>query len=238
MSAVIWHDVECGAYAADLELWEGLAEETEGRILDLGCGTGRVSLHLARRGHEVVGLDADTSLLAAFSERGHGLAAEAELGDARDFELKREFGLVLAPMQLVQLFADESERVACLDCIASHLRPGGRAALAIVEEVLGGKSVDLRNVVPDAREIGDWIYSSLPLDLMVDSSEIVMRRLRQTVSPIGELGEEIEETRLAALAAGELEREAVKAGLKPAGRREIPATDDHVDSTVVLLEAP
>ena len=54
--AVIWHDVECGRYAADLPLWRGLADEASGPVLDVGAGTGRVAIDLARRGHEVTAL--------------------------------------------------------------------------------------------------------------------------------------------------------------------------------------
>lgn len=236
MTAVIWHDVECGAYSADLAIWEALAEEAEGPVLDLGCGTGRVALHLARRGHQVTGLDSCSSLLAAFSGRAGGLSADAVLGDARGFELGDEFGLVLGPMQLVQLFADAGERVHCLRCVARHLRPGGVAAFAIVEE-MPAPTADAPPL-PDVREVEGWVYSSLPLDADVDSGEIVVRRLRQTVSPAGELKDEVDAIGLRLLSSDTLEAEASEAGLKPAGRREIPATDAHVGSTVVLLEAP
>ncbi|HWB68631.1 MAG TPA: class I SAM-dependent methyltransferase, partial [Solirubrobacterales bacterium] len=72
-AAAIWHDVECGGYAADLPLWEELAERCEGPVLELGCGTGRVAVHLARRGHETIGLDRDRELLGALRERAEGL---------------------------------------------------------------------------------------------------------------------------------------------------------------------
>ena len=51
----IWHEVECGSYAADLALWSELAAEVAGPVLELGCGTGRVALHLAAEGREVTG---------------------------------------------------------------------------------------------------------------------------------------------------------------------------------------
>jgi SAM-dependent methyltransferase len=235
MSApVTWHDVECGGYAADLTLWEELAGEADGPILDLGCGTGRVGLHLARRGHQVTGLDADAVLLAAFDERGAGLPVDVELSDARRFDLGGGFGLVLAPMQLVQLFAGPDERVDCLRCIAIHLRPGGRAALAIVERLPAPETGVAP--LPDVREVDGWVYSSLPIDTGVDADSIVVRRLRQTVSPDGELSDEVDEIGLRRLSAEVLEREAVEAGLAPVGRRKIPATDAHVGSTVVVLE--
>lgn len=260
-ASVIWHDVECGGYEADLTLWEELADEAVGPILELGCGTGRVGLHLARRGHLVSGVDRDAALVAAFNERAGELPAGAEVADARDLELGRELGLALAPMQLVQLFASRSERLACLSCVASHLRPGGRVAVAIVEDVIGGTNVPVGDsvaatgggvpaprrepgaygvagaaVVPDAREADGWVYSSLPLETLVGDGEIVVRRLRQTVSPAGELSDEVDEVRLRVLDAAELEGEAKAAGLRPAGRRAIPTTDAHVGSTVVLLE--
>ncbi len=81
-----------------------------------------------------------------------------------------------------------------------------------------------------------WVYSSLPLETVVADGEIVVRRLRQTVSPEGSLSDEVDEVRLRILSAEGLEREAREAGLRPAGRRAIPATDAHVGSTVVLFE--
>ncbi len=234
---VIWQDVECGGYAADLSLWEELADEAGGPILDLGCGTGRVALHLARCGHQVTGLDRDAVLLAAFDERAAELSAGSELGDARGFELKGEFGLALAPMQLVQLFGGAEERIACLRCVARHLRPGGQVALAIVDEIPVPEE-DAGPPLPDVREIGGWVYSSLPLDAAVDAGAIMVRRLRQIVSPEGELRDEVDEIRLQELSAETLEREAVEVGLRASGSREIPATEAHVGSTVVLLEAP
>jgi SAM-dependent methyltransferase len=232
--SVVWHEVECGAYAADLVLWEELAGSASGAILDLGCGTGRVALHLARRGHAVSGLDVDPLLVAAFNEQAATLPATAAVGDARDFDLGAEFELVLAPMQLLQLFEGSAERLRCLRCAAAHLPAGGLAAFAIVESM--PEPLDAPPPLPDTREVDGWVYSSLPVDARVESGSIRVRRLRQTVSPDGELHDELDEIRLRTLDAATLEREAREAGLRPAARRPIPATDAHVGSTVVLLE--
>jgi hypothetical protein len=158
----------------------------------------------------------------------------AEVGDARGFELASAFSLVLAPMQLMQLFRDAEERESCLRCVGAHLAPGGVAAFAIVEGM--PDPVDAAPPLPDAREVDGWVYSSLPVDVRVDEEAIQVRRLRQTVSPGGELSEEVDEVVLRALDASTLEAEAESVGLRPAGRRSVPPTDAHVGSTVVLLE--
>ncbi len=226
MSEAIWHDVECGAYTADLPLWEELAGRADGPILDLGCGTGRVLLHLARRGSDIHGLDLNPELVTDLGG--------ADLGDARSFELDRRFALVLAPMQLLQLFDDSGQRMSCLRCVAAHLAPGGLAAFAIVESMPEPDAGV--PPLPDAREVDGWVYSSLPVDARVDTDAIRVRRLRQTVSPEGELAEDLYEVALQALDAATLEREAEQVGLRPAGRRSILPTEAHVGSTVVLLE--
>jgi SAM-dependent methyltransferase len=233
-ASVIWHDVECGAYAADLPLWDELADAAGDPILELGCGTGRVSLHLARRGHRVVGLDIDDELLGAFAEGARGWPVAAVRGDAREFEIPLEFALVLAPMQLIQLFDEAAERISCLRCIGRHLSAGRRAALAIVDGVPPAE--DAGPPLPDSSEVDGWVYSSLPLGADADSEAIVIRRLRQRVSPEGRLSDEVSEVRLSLVAPETLEREGEAAGLRPAGRRAIPATDAHAGSTVVLLE--
>jgi SAM-dependent methyltransferase len=224
---VVWHEAECGGYEADLELWEELAAGSGGTTLDLGCGTGRVALHLERRGRRVLGLDIEPGYVAALGENG-------VVGDARDFDLDAEFGLILAPMQLLQLFAGPDERARCLRCVERHLVADGLAAFAIVESM--PSPLDAPPPLPDTREVDGWVYSSLPIETAVDGDAIRVRRLRQTVSPTGELSEELDEVVLRALDAAALEEEARGAGLRPAGRRTIPATDAHVGSTAVLLE--
>jgi SAM-dependent methyltransferase len=230
-ASVIWHEAECGSYEADLALWEDLAE---GDVLELGCGTGRVALHLARRGRRVTGLDAELALVEALNERAGELPLVGVHGDARDFDLDSAFDLVLAPMQLIQLFADAAERSRCLRCAAAHLKPGGLSAFAIVESV--PDPVDGLPPLPDTREVDGWVYSSLPIEAALGEEGLRSRRLRQTVSPTGELSEVLDEILLARLDSSTLEAEAEAVGLKPAGRRAVPASAEHVGSTVVLLE--
>jgi SAM-dependent methyltransferase len=238
MSAVtanaIWHDVECGAYAADLPLWEELAERAGGPVLELGCGTGRVALHLARRGHEVIGLDSDPELLAVLAERACELPVSALEADARSFETDGPVSLVLAPTHLLQLLASTEQRGEALGCIAASLEPGGLLAASILEGLPEPDGAP--PPLPDVREVDGWVYSSLATEVAVGPGELRVRRLRQTVSPDGALSEEPNEIRIATFAAEALEAEAAEHGLTPAGRHEIPPTDLHVGSLVVLFE--
>lgn len=238
MDTVTWNEVECGSYTADLALWEELADGTDDPIMELGCGAGRVTLHLARRGTSlVIGLDNDSSLVArVWEQAGPRMTGDAEIADVRDFDFATKFGLVLAPMQLIQLLADDQERLACLSCVAAHLLPGGLAAFAIVEELPPIPSGEAAPPLPDVRQLEGWIYSSLPLEPLTDGDSIRLRRLRQTVDPDGNLEEEMNEIALATLSAEALEAEGAEVGLRPLSRREISATEAHVGSTVVLFE--
>jgi len=233
-AAAIWHDVECGSYGADLPLWEELAERQGGPVLELGCGTGRVALHLARRGHEVTGLDVDAELLAALESRAADLPVRTIEADAREFELAAPAALVLAPTHLLQLLPGAAERAESLRSIAAALRPGGLLAAAIIEEMPEADGAP--PPLPDVREVEGWVYSSLAVEAAIGPGEIVVRRLRQTVSPEGALSEEPNEVRIATFSAAALESEAAACGLIAAGRHEIPPTDIHVGSLVVLLE--
>jgi SAM-dependent methyltransferase len=232
-ASAIWHDVECGGYEADLPLWEELAGRGGDTVLELGCGTGRVALHLARRGHRVIGLDRNPELLAVVESRGAGLPVGTLAADARSFALQSPVSLVLAPTHLLQLLADSAERAECLRCVAGSLQPGGLLAAAIIEAMPEPDGAP--PPLPDVREVDGWVYSSLATEAAVGPGEIVVRRLRQKVSPAGALSEEPNEVRIATFTAERLESEAAPFGLVPAGRRPIPPTELHVGSLVVLL---
>jgi len=235
---VIWHEIECGGYAADLPLWEELAAGAEGPVLDLGCGSGRVALHLARRGTAVHGVDSSPVLVQALQARADsdGLAVTTAAADVREVEFEPAgHELALAPMQLIQLLGGADGRTAALERIAHGLAPGGLVACAIIEayeEALGEAGPE---TVPDVREEGGWIYSSLPTAVARDGDLLEVRRLRQIVSPDGDLSAVEHADRLDVVDAATLEREGVAAGLVGAGRRSVFHSQLHVGSTVVVL---
>jgi SAM-dependent methyltransferase len=133
---LVWHDLECGGYRADLPLWHELADASGGRVLDVGAGSGRVTLELARAGYPVTALDCNDILLRALRERAAGLDIETIGGDARAFALEqRDFALCVVPMQTIQLLGGAAQRIAFLRCAREHLRPGAAIALAILAEL-------------------------------------------------------------------------------------------------------
>jgi len=125
-SRLVWHELECGGYEADLALWRTLAGARAQRVLEVGAGAGRVSLDLARAGHAVTALDHDRALLSAVESRRGKAAVQTAHADARSFSLPGpKFGLCVVPMHTIQLLSDAGERAAFLRCARKHLRRGG-----------------------------------------------------------------------------------------------------------------
>ena len=233
---VVWHDVECGSYAADLPLWRELAEEHGGPVLDLGAGTGRVALDLAAAGHEVHALDVDPTLLAALRDRARDLAVRTHVADARGFALDAgPFGLVLAPMQTVQLLGGADARAGLLRSVRGHLAPGGIFAAALANAVDDFEEGEVVAAVPDMREVDGSLYASRPTAVRAETGAFVLLRVREKVGADGRREVSGDETRLDRVPADALEAEARAAGLIVLDRREVAATADHVGSEVVVL---
>jgi SAM-dependent methyltransferase len=229
---VVWHDIECGRYDADLPLWRELAAAAGGPILDLGAGTGRVAVDLAAQGHDVVALDSDADLLAELAERAASLRSVH--ADARSFALDARFALILAPMQLVQILGGHEGRVAMLQSVHAHLSPGGLFAAALSDPADAVPEELVSPPLPDIVERDGWVFSSQPLSMYEQDGSVVIERRRQAVSPTGELREEDARIELDVLSLDEFEAEARDAGLRPVARKTIPETLDHIGSTVVL----
>jgi SAM-dependent methyltransferase len=236
--SVIWHDLECGSYAQDMEVWRSLAREHGDPILDVGAGTGRITLDLARRGHRVSALDHDAELLAELARRADGIELETVLADAREFELGRRFALCIVPMQTIQLLGGGESRIAFLRCARRHLVAGGTLAIALSEtldlyEVPDGGPAPL----PDICELGGVVYSSQPTAVRSDGEGFVLERRRETIAVAGQRSVTENVIHLDHLTPEQLEREALAVGLSPAGRTAVAATQDYVGSTVVMLRA-
>lgn len=235
----LWHDVECASYTADLPTWRGLAAEQRGPLLDIGCGSGRVALDLAALGHDVTALDSDPSLVGALAARARerGLHVRTSVADARSFRLGRRFTLAVAPMQVMQLLGGTAGREAALRTVRSHLETGGVFAAALADPFEGVPDEDALPPLPDVREEDGWVFSSTPVAVRPEGDATAIDRLRQAVSPSGELSESLHTILLDRLDAAKLEREAERHGFRPLPRRHVPETDGYVGSAVAVLEA-
>jgi SAM-dependent methyltransferase len=231
---LVWHDVECGRYSADLALWHELAARERDPILDVGAGTGRVALPLARAGHDVTALDREPELLEALTARAAGLRVATVVADANDFALDRRFGLVIVPMQTVQLLPG---RAGFLAAARRHLLPGGLLALAITAALEDFGDLDSELPTADVATLGGWRFASQPIAVRALPDATRIERVRRAVGPDGEVTEEDDVIELANVSRTALEAEGRAAGFTPEPARTIPPTDEHVGSEVVLLRA-
>jgi SAM-dependent methyltransferase len=103
-----------------------------GNVLEVGCGTGRILLPIARSGRSIDGLDPSPEMLERCRMK---LLAEPDVvrdrvtlhrGDARAFDLGRQFDLVIAPFRVLQHLTTIDDQLAFLESAARHLAPGGR----------------------------------------------------------------------------------------------------------------
>jgi SAM-dependent methyltransferase len=125
----------------DVAFWRRLAEERGAPVLELGCGTGRVTLPVGRAVDGVVGIDRSGPMLGRARRRLRraGLARRVCLirGDIRSLPFRRQgpFRLVMAPYGVLQSLLRDRDLRETLDAVRSALRPGGTVAIDLVPEL-------------------------------------------------------------------------------------------------------
>jgi SAM-dependent methyltransferase len=149
----------------DIEFYTDCAQAAGGKVLELGCGTGRVLVPLARAGLQVVGLDLSEHMLARCRAKLDGVPTGVRdrvrlvRGDMRDFDLGDEFALITTPFRPFQHLLETDDQLACLRCANQHLAPAGLLILDLFQPnplLLAGEtnleeSVDFADVpMPDA----------------------------------------------------------------------------------------
>ncbi len=226
---VIWHDLECGAYRADLPLWQSLAAANGGAaVLELGAGTGRVALDLARAGHHVIAIERDADLVAELADRVGDLPVRIIRADACDFRLETPVGLCVVAMQTVQLFAD---RGAFLRCALAALAPRGVLAMSLLGADTQPFEVELD---PDTAQHHGIRYASAPVALRESAETVVIERRRTA----GTEHSSLDTVALARIEPETMIFEATAAGFERVGVLSVPATVRHSGSQVVVVEAP
>jgi SAM-dependent methyltransferase len=233
----VWHDLECGSYHEDLPLWRELARHARGAVLDVGAGTGRVTLDLARHGSEVIALDVDAALLDALAVRAQGLPVETLLADARAFVLARRVSLVVAPMQTLQLLGGASGRAAFLGRALEHLARGGRLVAALADPL---DCFDDEHVIappPDVRDVLGVRYSSQLVAVSEQNGSAAIRRRREILAPKRHEAYDAVVT-LDRVCADAVAEEGAQVGFLVEPHLSIPETEEYLGSTVVVLRAP
>lgn len=110
----------------DTGFFVSVAKEHGGPILEVGCGTGRVTKQIAAGGLDIDGIELSRERLRVARE---AMPAEYQgtlfCGDMRDFRLPRSYRLAMLPYRVLQELATAEEKIQCLSCVHDHLDEGG-----------------------------------------------------------------------------------------------------------------
>lgn len=130
----------------DVPFWTRIAKQVRGRTLELGCGTGRISLPLVRAGVRLVGIDRSAAMLAQARTRARRVRPAPKLPRVKRLHLMRgdirslpfasaSFNLVIAPYGVLQSLLRDRDVKDTLTSVARVLKPGGTFGLDLVPDV-------------------------------------------------------------------------------------------------------
>ncbi len=109
------------------------ASQAGGRVLELGCGSGRLTVPIAQSGIEIVGVDLSRPMLEAARKKAEACSVSIEFveADMRNFELSGEFAAILIPGNSLLHLLSIEDLTQCLGSVRRHLAPGGRLVFDI-----------------------------------------------------------------------------------------------------------
>src|SRR5258708_13420530 len=121
----------------DVSFYRDAAREFGDPVLELGCGTGRISMALAEAGKRITGLDLSERMLERAVKKRAALRVEARerlhlvQGNMAGFDLGEKFRLGIIPFRPFQHLLEVHQQINCLECVRKHLAPGGRLILVV-----------------------------------------------------------------------------------------------------------
>jgi len=121
------YDLAVPDWPGEIEFYRCLASQAFGGVLEVGCGTGRVTLQLAEAASPLVGLDNSPAMLEL--ARAKSQSIRRVRGDMREFDLGERFRLILIPGHSLQYMLAAEDQLSCLGCLFRYLVPGGTLAV-------------------------------------------------------------------------------------------------------------
>ncbi|UCF09165.1 MAG: class I SAM-dependent methyltransferase [Thermoplasmata archaeon] len=125
------YDLKYRDLKEDIPFWLDQAERYGEPVLELGCGTGRITIPLAEKGMAITGLDISGPMLSLARTKAEERSVEVDWlkGDIRGFHLNRTFNLVILPFSTIAHLHKMEDIEAFLSCVKEHLAPKGRFIL-------------------------------------------------------------------------------------------------------------
>lgn len=212
---------------SDIAYYLQLANETGGPVLELGCGSGRVTIPLIKEGYAVTGLDNAQDMLDILANRVRSCTPDERdrltmlRDDARSFQLGKTFPLIIFPYCSFLLFTDRADRNNILKTVGQHLAPGGQFAFDVpVPDSLNQERI-LELDLPS--ETGTTVVT-LGIKTYQEHRVMLENSLFQVVKSPSQHYTILEHKKLALFYEGELETELHAAGLVV--RKRIPTLTD------------
>lgn len=125
------YDLENPDFEPDGLMFLDIARQVGGPLLDLGCGTGRMTIPLAQHGLDVTGLELFPAMLERAKVKAGDLPIQWVEADVRDFHLRRKFGLILEGGGVFMHMLTRTDQEAYLARVVEHLAPNGRFVVSI-----------------------------------------------------------------------------------------------------------
>ena len=236
-SEATWHDLEHSGYIADHEVWRELASVPDvERVLEVGCGTGRVLHSLAPYCKYLTGVDCSSELLSSMRSRTQpGSRVTSVLAEAPSLPDLPKQGLILGPALFLQLLDGSEQRLELLRWVSRTLKPEGCAAFAMAPD-LAQVDADLlqqTEAASDRRFVGGSDLRSTVWKMNRVDDVVEIHRAR-TINGV-QASSSIE--RLTVASVDQITYEASLAGLNTRQMIEVAPSSRHAGVKVLVFDA-
>ncbi|MGD8192027.1 class I SAM-dependent methyltransferase [Brevibacillus ginsengisoli] len=193
-----YYDITQRGVNGDIPFYLEMAKESKGEVLDLACGTGRITIPVAQAGVTVTGLDLSAEMLEKASQKAVEAGVSDQLtlvhGDMRKFDLQKKFDLVMIPFRSFLHLLYIQDQMKALGCVRQHLQPGGKLVMNVfvpkIEHLYEeSEKMSLRGMFPleSGEQVAMWDYTLY--DHFQQLSEVT--RTYERLSPEGVVQEKI-----------------------------------------------